>query len=131
MGVLRRSKKAGIITMLVLAIAVPGALIGLAHTFEAVSAVTIRYNTDQNQFQGKVLSDRQACVRNRTVNVFKALVGADRLIGTATTGEFGFWSLPKADPHGNYYARVLRRHFGGYGHSHLCLGDRSRVIFVQ
>lgn len=117
--------------ILVMALALPLSLIGRADTFTADSRVTIRYRTVGHAFRGHVGSVRASCRVNRVVNVFRVIPGPDRFIGSDTTNQFGNWRLPRANPHGRFYARAPRRVISGYAHSHTCLGDRSPTIFVQ
>lgn len=114
-----------------MALVIPMSLMGQAHTFTAESRATIRYGTLVHRFMGHVNSGRDVCERGRTVVLFKAQPGADRFIATDTTNSSGVWSIPRANPHGWFYARAPRRVTLTYGHSHTCLGDRSPTVFVQ
>lgn len=114
-----------------MALALPLSLIGRAHDFSAGARVTVGYKAAAHDFVGKVFSGRYTCWVDRTVRVFKVRPGPDRLIGVDTTNLSGGWRIPRANPHGNFYARVQRRVRLGYAHSHTCLGDRSPTIFVQ
>jgi hypothetical protein len=114
-----------------MALVIPMSLMGQAHTFTADSNVTIRYGALVHKFLGHVGSPREVCRVERTVNLFKVRPGLDRFIGTDLTNSSGVWKIPRANPHGNFYARAPRTVTVTYGHSHTCLGDRSPTIFVQ
>jgi hypothetical protein len=128
----RIGKKASAgVVIVVVALALPLSLIGRAHTFTADSRVTIRYNTSGDAFRGQVFSGRASCRANRTVRLYKVRPGPDRFIGRDRTNQLGVWRIPRDNPHGRFYARVLRRVTTGYAHFHRCLGDRSPTIFVR
>jgi hypothetical protein len=126
-----RSGKAAVLTLAVLALAIPGSLIGLAHSFDAQSTVTIKYGHVRHAFVGRVSSPRVLCVAGRTVKVFKVIPGPNRLIGIDATNARGRYAVPRQHPRGFFYARVIRSDTESYGHSHLCRGDRSPTIHVR
>ena len=49
-------------------------------------------------------------------------------MGSDTTDAQGNWVVPAPGARGNYYAVVDERSEGGYGHSHVCKGARSRTM---
>ena len=126
----RRKVSSGLL-IAVLALAIPMSLIGRAHTFRSDTRVTIRYGNVANAFRGHVFSGREFCRENRTVRLFKVRQGPDFFVGTDQTNQSGDWRIPRANPHGNFYARAPRKVSSGYNHSHTCLRDRSPTIFVQ
>ncbi len=114
-----------------MALVIPMSLMGQAHTFTADSRVTARYGPVVHKFLGEVFSARKVCRVERTVNLFKVRLGPDRFVGSDLTNASGVWKIPRANPHGNFYARAPRSVTVTYGHSHTCLGDRSPTFFVQ
>ncbi len=103
-----------------------------SHTAAADSKVTIRYNEAKGQFQGRVLSKREACERKRTVYVLKERrhrLPAGR--GATRTNRAGFWKIENPDPKGRFFAVVQRRIRGNSEHLHTCRGRRSETIRVR
>ena len=118
------------IAVVALAPVVPGILLAEAHSFTAPSAVTIAWNAPAHNFHGRVTSERTLCIADRTVNVFKAVPGPNPMIGTTNTGTAGGWTVHRQTAHGTFYAVTTRSSSGGYGHSHVCLADRSPNLTV-
>ena len=120
------------VAILALAPVIPGLLLAEAHSFTAKSSVTIRWAHRHHKFHGTVDSKRVLCVPGRTVDVFKARPGRDRLIGSDVTGNQGKYSVRyhKRHARGRFYAKVLRSSSGGYGHSHVCQKARSDTIHI-
>ena len=100
-----------------------------AHNASFNSSVSISY--EPPNFEGQVSSERDRCERGRSVSVFKKRDGADRLIGTDTTNDSGFYSVNKPGARGRFYAVVAREVFGGYGHRHVCEADTSNTIQIN
>ena len=125
-----RRRGLALLAVLALAPVVPGLLLAEAHSFTAGSHVSIHYSQAHHRFHGGVTSHRPICESGRTVDVFRRRPGPDRLIGSDITGAQGHWRVHRAHPHGLFYAKVLRSSSGGYGHSHVCLRDRSTTIAV-
>jgi hypothetical protein len=122
-----------VLTVAALGLAIPGSLLGsaLAHSFDASSSITIRFDSSAAAFKGTVHSSHPLCVAGRTVKVKKRVGdGPDRIVGTDTTGSQGGYSVPKDNPHGHYYAKVQRSESTSYGHSHICRAARSTTINV-
>jgi hypothetical protein len=128
MGIRMRTMTAALGLALVVPLLVTTATEASAHNASFASSVSIDY--DGTNFEGRVQSERNRCERGRTVSVFKALEGPDRLIGTDETNDNGFYSVPKPGAQGRFYAQVAREVFGGYRHSHVCQGDTSGTIRV-
>lgn len=126
---MRQVKTVSVLAVALIALAVGAAVAG-AHTFRADSEVTIRYNEAKEQFQGRVLSDRDSCVRNREVVVIERKPGQNTTVGADQTNDVGFWKVEKKNPKGEFVARVLRRARGSGDHLHVCRADRSETITV-
>jgi hypothetical protein len=62
--------------------------------------------------------------------VRKVRKGPDKLVGKATTNAKGKWSVPEADPHGRFYAKVLKRIFMQGDNEVTCGGAKSKVLKV-
>lgn len=107
-----------------------GVAVAGAHIFRADSEVTIRHNDAKEQFQGRVLSDRRSCIRNREVVVVERKPGRNTVVGADQTNDVGFWKVEKRNPNGRFFARVLRRARGSGDHLHVCRADRSETIRV-
>jgi hypothetical protein len=60
-------------------------------------------------FHGKVLSNRAACERNRTVAVYQVRPGADGLYDTTTSNAEGEWEILAGAPNGDFYAVARAR----------------------
>jgi hypothetical protein len=129
MGIRMRAKTMALGLALVAPLLVATATEGSAHNASFDSNVSIDY--DPPNFEGRVRSERDRCERGRTVSVFKKRDGDDRLIGSDTTNDNGFYSVSKPGARGRFYAVVAREVFGGYGHRHVCQGDTSGTIRVN
>jgi hypothetical protein len=109
------------VTVLGATLAVPAASNGrTSAAFD--SKVTLK--TD-NPFHGRVISDKAACRKGRTVQVFNVQPGADGMFGATETDAQGKWSMP-ASPNGDFYAKVTRK-VGPVGTSYSCRPDKSPV----
>jgi hypothetical protein len=115
----------------VLCLLAVGAGVAAAHTFRADSEVTIRYNDAEDRFQGRVLSERPSCERNRLVVVFRDNPNQDSPVGGDVTNDNGRWRVPENNPRGDYYAKVFRRKVTREGHTHVCRADVSPTITVE
>ena len=60
-------------------------------------------------FHGKVLSQRDACERNRTVAVYLVRPGADGLYDTTRSNAEGEWEILAGAPNGDFYAVARAR----------------------
>jgi hypothetical protein len=117
--------------------------VAAAHTVGFSSEVTIAFQDRQprpdgsegDNFNGTVTSPRAACVRNRTVQVFR-VVGPEPnqvvFVGSDVTDANGRWILPFEDaPQGDYYARASSRVLRNTAdHLHRCLRDTSPTVHV-
>jgi hypothetical protein len=120
------ARSAGLLlgALVVVALLAPPAL---AHRFRANTKITIDY--DGTNFFGTVTSKKEpSCEAGRTVTVIRRQPGADLVVGSDTTDAQGNWLVPAPGAQGNYYAVVDERSEGGYGHSHVCKGARSRTL---
>ena len=107
------------------------AAVASAHTFRADSRVTIRYNADEERFQGRVTSPRESCVKNRWVVIHRDTAGEDVAVGHVRSNENGFWKANEAvNPQGDFYARLPRRVRETGDHRHVCRRDVSDTISV-
>lgn len=124
-----------------LALAAPAALAhdkrwGVAVSFEFKPA-----NGDQDtSWTGVVRSRKEACRKQRRVQVLRRAQGPDELIGSDRTAV-----APDGDPlpwevvqqgyppaAGDYYVRVLRRMLTrNRRHRHVCLGIRTEAVTVK
>ena len=98
-------------------------------TATAAGTKTVRHSSKvtlapDKPFHGRVTSKTPACRRGRTVKVFHAPNG---LYGTTTTNSQGRWSISAGAPHGNFFARVLKRSEGTAGTIHACKGAKSKT----
>lgn len=108
----------------------------------ATSAHDRRFSTDLSAaltqtsgasfVRGDLDSNRSACVPNRLVKLFRAVPGADRLVGKDRTGARGRWQvgLGASPAPGNFYAKATQRRIGPRRHRHLCRGARSNQVTV-
>lgn len=98
---------------------------GQAHTYSAVSRVTIGYSG--STFSGTVSSNKAFCRSGRRVTLVKEGKG---VIASTQTNSSGGWSIRKPKANGDYRARVATKFRSSYGHFHECRGDRSAFISV-
>ena len=73
---------------------------------EVGSSVTLEQDY---AFHGKVLSNRDACERNRTVAVYLVRPGADGLYDTTKSNAEGEWEILAGAPNGDFYAVARAR----------------------
>jgi hypothetical protein len=90
---------------------------------------TISINYARTAFTGAVNSAAK-CEPKRKVIVRKVRKGPDTLIGKDTTDNKGKWSVAFEDPHGKYYAKVLKRVFTQLDTEVTCNGAKSKVLRV-
>jgi hypothetical protein len=106
----------------VLAVAVIGVCGTASARGRADTDVTIR--GQEGDYHGKVLSQKNSCMNNRTVNVFKVKKGKDLKIGSDTSeiqSGVGIWQVGNTGyKHGRFYAKVRR--------TDVCSGARSKTI---
>jgi hypothetical protein len=93
-----------LLALLVAALASSVAL--AAGRVEVGSRVTIEQDY---AFHGKVLSQRDACERNRTVAVYLVRPGADGLYDTTRSNAAGEWEILAGAPNGDFYAVARAR----------------------
>ncbi len=101
-----------------------------AHQFRSESSVSIRYNEDKTQFQGRVRAHRPRCERRRSVVVLRVRPRRDAIAGADLTNRNGHYSVEKRNPKGDFFAHVARRVTGRGNHRHICRGDTSKTITV-
>lgn len=128
-----------LITSLALAVSlVAGAALSLAHTKKYESKVTIRFveggtgeYTGPDKFAGKVKSEKERCIKGRTVRVFRDSDDVEK-IGEAETNKRGRWKLEQPDAEeGDYFARAKREFLKREeGHRHVCRKAQSKTITV-
>ena len=103
-----------------------------AHKFSETSTLTARYGHKQDAFKGRVKADKKACKRKRQVDVFKLRKDkSDKFVGTDTTGNGGYWSVPSTNPNGRFYAKTPPKFTKKYGHRHNCRRDWSETVDVN
>jgi hypothetical protein len=104
---------------LALALVAFAATAALAGGLQRVASKVRLANADP--FHGKVVSEKRACERNRTVKVYKSnYTMPDGLYGSTTTDADGKWSIP-ATPNGKFYAVVTKKETAKF----LCRADVS------
>ncbi len=91
-----------------------------AHTQTYESTITIKHEDMTAKYSGRVISEREACERNRAV---KLRTEEGMVVGETTTNNKGRWKYEFIGQ--RYYATVAKRVDGGGPHEHVCLGDRS------
>ena len=80
----------------------------LAGPATAGGGTTVTIKGPQGDFHGRV-NTREPCRAERTVKVFKVRKGADRKIGSDTTGNDGKWSIGNSGfKNGRFYAKVKK-----------------------
>jgi hypothetical protein len=128
MRLMRKAGRAGFATAAVLALAIPGALIGQIAANAVPSGVSIAYSA--NAFHGSVESPSARCERHRTVSIFKVRPGDDSLVGRDETNRRGRYRVPEQGANGRFYAKVARKVVGGYNNTVVCQSARSGTIRV-
>jgi len=111
-------------TVVIATVTVAAALVAAAgssaHTESFDSTVTIRHEDGTAKYSGRVISDRDACKRNRTIRLHTAK--GDVIAETTTNGK-GRWRYEFIGQ--RYYATVTKRVDGSGQHQHVCRADRS------
>jgi hypothetical protein len=111
------------ITAMALALVAATALASSA-TARGVADTDVTIAGQEGDYHGKVLSEKNSCQNNRTVNVFKKRAGKDLKIGSDTSeiqNGVGKWEIGNSGyKHGRFYAKVRR--------TDACSGARSRTI---
>ncbi len=130
-GLRRFKSRIAIVAMVALLGAVAFESVALAHVREANSDTSIDYSFKKEKFKGRIQSGWKRCKRNREVEVWKKRDGDDRLIGTDISNDGGYWGVTAPDPDGKYYAVVVYKKRGKYGHQHICKRGQSEVIEVH
>jgi subtilisin-like proprotein convertase family protein len=81
-----------------------------AHTATGCSlttrGLTAKYRL--GRFKGALSSPVAGCATSRSVTIWKVRSGADKIVGTATTGSDGSYRLKRAKHPGRYYATTPR-----------------------
>lgn len=128
---LSRARLAGILSVALLAAAIPLSVIGTAQADTIPSQVSIKWNENRTLFKGKVRSEDPECLGDRRVTVFKKRPGKDKKVGSDFTNNRGKWKVDKRQANGRYYARVAAKQLSGYyGPGDKCARARSRTIRV-
>ena len=118
------------------AILAVGGGISAAHTAKYKTKVTINFQpgTYADRFFGKVKSKNPACIKKRTVKVYRQKSGPDVLFGTDTTNKKGKYLVAPgkhAKSGGGYYAKAKKRVLKKNSlHKHVCRAGTSRTITV-
>ena len=79
-------------------------------------------------FHGKVLSQRDACERNRTVAVYQVRPGADGLYDTTRSNAAGEWEILAGAPNGDFYAVARARSIDKGTTTLVCKRAQSAVF---
>jgi len=61
-----------------------------------------------NAFQGKVTSNKNKCVPDRKVILFRKSSGGDKNLGSDLTSSDGKWKVKRTVSNGKYYAKVTK-----------------------
>ena len=126
------SRRLAMLTFGVFSIIAIASMSALATQVERIdSKVTISKKAPA--FHGRVKSDKQPCVEQRKVELFKARRHRpDKLLGKDHTNHQGRWEVD-VNPlrPGGYYAKVTRRSEGTAGTIHICRPDRSKFVGVD
>jgi hypothetical protein len=104
--------------MVVMAVPAPGLAVKRFHS-------TVRLSPT-DPFNGRVVSDKPACERNRRVKVFRKQDGDDGLYGSTKTTTDGKWSM-LATPNGDFYATVTRQRKTGATTTFVCRPGKSQL----
>ncbi len=110
-----------------------GAGVASAHRILFKSTVSIKFVGSRygDSFSGKVTSRKVACVRKRTVTVFKVATGPDEVVGRDVSSATGEWQVEGGVSPGNYYAKAKRKVLKRNArHRHICRRATSRTIHV-
>jgi hypothetical protein len=95
------------------------------------STATIRHSIDPHVFRGTVSSEDERCVAGRTVQIKRVQDGADRTVGTGTTGSNGGYRIAHTvGGEGRYYARATQRTFTDDIDSITCTAANSQQVRV-
>ena len=77
---------------------------------QAGTTLEMVYKARKDKFVGTVSSAADKCVGGRTVKVYKIRKdGTRKPLGSAKSSSAGVWSVPVADAHGLYGAKVAAR----------------------
>jgi hypothetical protein len=111
----------------------------VAHTFVNETSLSIgklpRHATNPGAtviIFGRLRSPRPACRSNKVVKLLRVRPGPDIVLArdrTDSDGDYGFIRHPRRDQ--TVYTRFSGTFSSSYGHSHRCLGDRSRFRFIN
>ena len=93
---------------------------GAAHGYK--TRITIK-QTDETTYKGRVFSKRDACVREREIEIWHQIAGQNELIDTFNADEHGRWSYTILGS--QFYVIAKRSKFGPKGH--VCREDRSKT----
>ena len=106
-----------------------GGAAALAQNVSYPSSVSITWNRTGGggYFSGNVASGRGACVKHRSVAVYRSRPGADPRIGGALSNAGGAWRLAMSGhpTPGYYYARTAAVTHGRAGNRILCKAATS------
>lgn len=98
-----------------------------------VSAHDAKFDTDisidcgENACAGDIQSKKGACVRQRSVSLYKRRDGKpDKFLGSDKSSDTGRWRV-KHGRDGRFYAVVAADVKGGYAHTHRCRKATSGV----
>ena len=128
---MKRNVRGLLLPLVVVSLLTAGLGVAYAHEAKTDSEiVNFRYNDDKDRFQGKVVSERERCVRNRLVQVREDLPNKNRVVGEDRTNDNGFFRVEDKNPKGDYFAKVLRKVREREGHRHVCRADKSEEITV-
>jgi hypothetical protein len=110
----------------VFVIALAGAAVGLADTVKFDSKVTIHV-PQPGQWKGRVFSDANACVPDRTVKVFRKTPSGDVLAGSDQTDSEGKYKVVAVGTE-HYYSRVTRKVIKKPHRRIVCRADESKTV---
>ncbi len=109
--------------LFVLAIAALAALLPVASASAATTKVVISLKFPA--FHGTLQSSKHACVKHRTVKLYRVKPGPDKVLKTDTSEDNGSWSTPvgKKLSSGGYYAKAVARG--------SCQAAKSKVLSID
>ena len=103
----------------------------VAAVIEVASEVSMRFERSSTSFVGRVFSDREGCLRQRPVRLFKVRTGPDRLVSRTHAFRSGRWVIDLSQVRaGSYYARAARVTVEKRDLEIRCLAARGKTIRV-
>jgi hypothetical protein len=124
------SRKARVVGLLVVALAIPFAWLTPAAATKFPTSTTTSYKPKIHRLTGKVSSPQAFCLPNRDVTVYRlqfSKVPKKVLVGLDVTDAKGRWSVPLANAHGRFRVIVKREEFTGYHSQDRCRRTKKTI----